>query len=396
MGFFSRFMRSIRQRVGYIPGTSATSKAWSREVEDQDTCVAIMDCNAAHTAKGQVLHVVLDKEGRIEKIKRDSAYTRLFQRPNPMMSGYDFLYALSWQLDEKNTALAWIDWDGATPKTIWPIAYSQFAFREIVDGGFAVEFSDLDGEKHVLSLEDVVVLRRHFDGSGVAGRGNFPVYEVLGMAQAVDESLRDAATISNKIHGLLKAKKAMLSQKDVEKSQEEFRRRMEQAAQKGGIVTLDATEDYTPLNVTAWAANASQMQQVGDRLFAYWRVPREVVLNTASEQTMQNYYDSIIEPRWLAMGQAFTNALFTSREYASGNRMMMYGGAATGASWNTKLAIVTDTKEIGLLTTNEYRELLGWAPVADGDERFVSLNYIKAQDIHNYQTGETGGENNAI
>lgn len=387
MGIFSDFFGRLRATMVFING-GARSTQWNRSIREQDICTSILDCNASHTAKAQVLHVVMDKQGRVSKVKRDSAYTKLFQRPNSMMSGYDFLYAMSWQLDEKNTALAWIQWgSGMVPEAIWPISYTSFEFRKIRGGGYAVEFIDTDGDYHALPLEDMVVLRRHFDGSNIGGRSNSPVNETIEMVQSLDDGLKSAVEVSNKIHGLLKQKKAMLSQDAVKQSQSDFIDRMKSAATSGGVITLDATEEYTPLNVTAWAANAAQTKQISDRLFAYWRTPLEVVSNTASEQTMQNYYDSIIEPRWQAMSAAFTAALFSSGEQNTGNRILLFGGAATGASWATKLSIVTNTKEMGLLTVNEYRELLGYAPVEDGDERLVSLNYVKSSDQSKYQTG---------
>ena len=46
------------------------------------------------------------------------------------------------------------------------------------------------------------------------------------------------------------------------------------------------------------------------------------------------------------------------------------------------------TREIGLMTTNEQRELFGLPPVEGGDERIISLNYIKQSDMSKYQTGQ--------
>lgn len=396
MGIFSRFFpKKTNQQTTYISGIGAHSKLWNGAIDGQEITRAILDCNATHTAKAQVFHVVQDKQGRVKQINRSSPYTKLFQQPNPLMSTYDFLYATSWQLDLKNTALAWIQWDEAiNPKAIWPIAYQQFEFRQIIGGGYAVQFYDMDGEQHLLPLEDMVILRRHYDASGIAGNGNAPVTETIQMVQNIDEGLSSATNVSGKIFGMIKQKETMLSPDDVKKSQDEFVSRMSDAAKNGGIVSLDATENYVPLPVSTWAANAAQMQQITDRLYSYWRTPREVVNNTASEQTMQNYYDAIIEPRWLAMSQAFTTALFSQSEKNFGNKILIFGGAATGASWQTKLNIVTDTKELGLLTTNEYRELLGYAPVENGDKRLVSLNYIKAEDMTKHQTnGKDDGEN---
>lgn len=408
--FISDFFKQFTGRTMYIGAGGAQSKPWSQEISEHEICRAIIDCNASHTAKAQVLHVCMDKQGRVKKIDHTSAYTKLFERPNPMMSGYDFLYALSWQLDEKNTALAWINWgENGKPKEIWPVTYSRFEFLKIVEGGYAVHFFDMDGGEHVLLQDDMVVLRRHYDGSGVAGASNAPVYEAIQMTREVDDSIKSAVTISNKIHGILSQKKAMMHKSDVQKGQEDFSKRMLSASKTGGILELDSMEQYTQLNPTAWAANAAQMKQIYDRLYAYWRTPMEVVLNTASEQAMQNFYDSIIEPRWQAISQALTLALFTRNEQDCGNRIMLYGGAATGASWATKLAVITDTKEMGLLTVNEYRELLGWAPVEDGDQRLVSLNYVNSKDMSRYQMGsepitqepaqeptEGGGKTNAV
>lgn len=163
---------------------------------------------------------------------------------------------------------------------------------------------------------------------------------------------------------------------------------MEQASKSGsGIVTLDATEEYTPLNVTAWSATAAQMEQIYGRLYTFYRTPKAVVDNTATEQQVQNFLESRIEWRWRMMSEAFTFALFSRREQDFGNRILFFGGAAAGASMRTRLDILRETKETGELTTNERRELLGFGPVDGGDERMVSLNFVKSADQSLYQLG---------
>ena len=261
-------------------------------------------------------------------------------------------------------------------------------------GGYAVEFTEPDGLRQVVDMEDLIVLRRKYNGIGYTGQGNQAVKNSLEMVNSLDEGLKQAVQISNKIHGLLKQKKSMLSDTSTEAAQKSFIERMDKAAKNGGVVALDAMEEYQPLSVTAWTANAVQQKQITDRIYSYWRTPEEVVNNTASEQVMQNYYDSIVEPIWEEMAEAFTNALFTRKEQAFGSKILVTSGAATGASWSTKLSIVSNTKDLGLLTPNEYRELLGYAPVEDGDERLVSLNYIKSSDQSAYQTGVDSNNTN--
>ena len=46
----------------------------------------------------------------------------------------------------------------------------------------------------------------------------------------------------------------------------------------------------------------------------------------------------------------------------------------------------------GAITINEYRELLYYEPIEDGDVRMVSLNYVKEGDQSQYQVGSSGQE----
>lgn len=390
MGFISNFISSFAGRVVAVLSAGSRSEPWTRAVGQQKTCAAIMDCTATHVAKGTVLHVVVDGKGRTKEIKRNSIYTKIFEKPNPIMSGYDFLYALSWQLDEKNTALAWIDWDvGAVPKAIWPIYYDQWQLMKIVgEPGYALQFTSGDGMLRTVRLEDIIVLRKHYTGFGFSGGSNQPVYDAITMAEASDKGLMDAIAGANRIHGTIQLKNALLSQKSVDKNGETLEKRIEAAASGKGILALDATEVFTPINVNPWAASSAQMKDVQNNLYDYFRTPREVVNNTASEQTMQNWYESKVEPRWLAMSKAFTEALFTRRERDVGNRIVVSGSAAVAASWATRMNILNFTKEAGDLTTNERRELMGYPPVEGGDERQVSLNYVKSTQQSEYQTGK--------
>lgn len=395
MGFFTKFIEKFKGAVFYINSAGARSRAYNRQIEQQELCSAIIDCNATHISRGQVLHVIKDNEGRIKEIKRKSAYTKLFARPNPMMTRQDFLYAMSWQLQLTNTAIAWVKWDEAMkPIEVWPIVYLDFEICEIKSGGYAIKLSDIEGGRYTVKLEDLIVLRRKYDGRGYAGQSNDPVMNSLRMVDAIDEGIVEALEVSNRIQGFVKHKNPMMAAKDLNSNGLNFTERLKAAAQKGGVVALDGSEEYVPFEVNRWAATASQAKQITDRVFTYWRTPEEVVKNTASEQVMQNFYDSVVEPTWDEMAEAFTRAVFTDRERDFGNCMTIYSGAATGASWQTKLNIITNTKEIGMLSTNEQRELLGYGPTEDGDERFVSLNYIKSTDMSKYQTGQepTGGK----
>lgn len=388
MGLFSSFFQKSRAKPRAYCGFEARSTPFNRELYEQETVRAIIDCIASHAAKAEAMHIVVDENDRVKEIKRSSPYARLLNRqPNPLMSGYDLKYKLVTQMEDKTTALAYIKWNGNQPEAILPVNYTDFEFYPVEGGGYAVEFTSFDGEQTLLPVEDVVILRRFFNTREVAGDGNAPVYNTLSMIKASDEGLTEALNVSNKVRGILSQKKAMLAGDDVKKSTEEFTRRFEEAARKGGIVGLDSMEEFTPLSVSPWSANAAQMKEIRSNLFYYWRISEPILTSNYTESQWQAFYESVIEPILIQMGQAFTNACFTPREIGCGNRIIFNTSVLLNASMQTKVNLLQNSKEIGLFTNNELRELFGYSPVEGGDERVVSLNYIKGSDQSSYQVG---------
>lgn len=394
IGVFSNFIDLFRPKLVSLGIGAGRSKPYSKEVYEQETVRAIIDCIASHVAKAEAMHVVVDKHGRTKQIKRDSIYARLLnQRPNGLMSGYDLKYKLAAQLQDKTTAMAFIKWEGLTPKAIVPIQYRNFEFYGIKGGGYAVCFTDeTDGEEYVLNVEDVVILRKFYNRSMLQGDGNGPIYNTLSMIKASDEGMAEALTVANKVRGLLKQKKSMLAPADVQKSTDDFVERFQKAAKEGGIVGIDAMEEYHPLTVTPWSANAAQMKEIRENLFYFWRINEHILKSNYNADQWTAFHEGVLEPILIQMGQAFTNACFTPREQAAGNRIIFSASALMHASMNDKVQLVRETKEIGMMTTNEQREVFGLPPVEGGDERLVSLNYIQQSDMSKYQTGAEGSK----
>lgn len=390
MGILSNLLDLFRPKTKIYYGAGGRSVAWNREIYEQETVRSIIDCIASHAAKAETMHVIVDHQGRIKEIKHNSPYAKLLnQRPNPIMSGFDLKYKLVAQLEEKNTAMAYIKWEGITPKAVIPIQYSFFEFYGLQGGGYAVQFTDeTDGKVYTLNVEDVVILRRHYNHHPLAGDSNRPIYNTLTMVKASDEGLVEALTVANKVRGLLKQKKAMLAPEDVEKSTKEFVDRFQKAAKEGGIVGVDSAEEYKELSVTPWSVNAAQMREIRANLFYYWRISEPILKSDYTSAQWQAFYEAVLEPILTQMAQAFTNACFTQREYDVGNRIIFNSSALIYASMSEKVQLVTSTREIGMMTTNEQRQLFGLPPVEGGDERVLSLNYIKESDMSKYQTGK--------
>lgn len=389
MGFFSDFMKNVRIRMVSFLGYQTRSAPFDKEAWYHDTFRATVDAIASHGSKGQFQAVIINKEGRIEKVIRNDRMTRLLnERPNEVMTGTEFKYRMIANLETKTTAVAYIKWNGIKPEAIYPVDYTSYEFKKVIGGGYAIEFTDYEGEVKALPLECCIIMRKFYNDRLASGDGNAPVYKVLDMSKASDEGFIESLTVSNKVRGLLKQKKAMLDPKDVEKSQEKFTERFNQAAGKGGIIAVDSMEEYVPLNVSPNAANAAQMREINNRIYTYLRTSEKIVQNTYSEQEGMAWREGKIEPIWNLFAEAVTAVYFTQHERECGNKIIMTGGVMMGMSVNSIVQILNTTKETGELTTNERRELIGYPPVEGGDIRQVSLNFINSKNQDKYQGGK--------
>lgn len=389
MGFFTNLMKNLRTRLGGYLGYQVRSAPFDREAWYHDTFRATVDAIASHGAKGQFQAVVINKDGRIEKVIRNDKMARLLnEKPNDVMSGTEFKYRMIANLETKTTAVAYVDWDGSTPRAVYPVDYTSYEFKKVIGGGYAIEFTDYEGETRALPLECCIIMRKFYNDRLASGDGNMPVYKVLDMSKASDDGFIESLNVSNKVRGLIKQKRAMLDPEDTKKGQEEFTDRFNRAAQNGGIVAVDSMEDFTPLNIAPNAANAAQMKEINNRIFTYLRTPEKIVQNCYSEQEGMAWREGKIEPIWNLFAEAVSAVYFTKHERECGNKMLMTGGVMMGMSVSSIVQILSVTKEVGELTTNERRELLGYPPVEDGDDRQVSLNYIKSKDQSKYQGGK--------
>ena len=79
------------------------------------------------------------------------------------------------------------------------------------------------------------------------------------------------------------------------------------------------------------------------------------------------YYEHALEADIKSLGQAMSKVMFTDREAAFGNDIVLYPNAITFMSMENKLSALQSGLPAGIFTKNEARELLGYPPVEGGD-----------------------------
>lgn len=357
---------------------------------DSDIYRTAVDAIARHIAKLSGKHVVNND-------KQDDHYskiTRILQyRPNPYMSGYDFLYKVATQYYLYNNAFILIQKDNkGVLSGLYPLTPASVEY--VVDGNNEVfiKFLFSNGEEVIFPFDEVAVLRRHFNNNDLLGSDNSPILGALNLAHAQNEGMETAIKNSATIRGILKYNQA-LSPSKLREAKEEFTESYLSMANNGGVIPLDTTVDYTPLNDTDINVDTQQIEAVKKRIYDYLGISESIVNGTYNEIGWQAFFESVIEPFSIQISTELTEKIFTEREKAFSNRIIFEASKLQYASNESKTNIIKELLPMGVLSINQALDLLNLPHVENGDERIMSLNYIDKNVASEYQL-KKGDENN--
>lgn len=364
---------------GFQSLNSFNGNAWSNEIYR-----SAVDAIARHIAKLSGKHVVNGaQEDNYSKINRI-----LRNRPNPYMSGYDFLYKVATQYYLFNNAFILVQKDNkGNLKNLYPLTPSSVEY--VVDGvgEIYLKFLFNDGEVVHFHLSEIAVLRRHFNSNELLGDNNDAIINTLQLAYTQNEGMTEAIKNSAQIRGILKYNQA-LSPSKLKQAKEEFTNNYLSMANNGGVVPLDTSMDYQQLNISDVQIDTSQIKVIKQKIYEYLGINEAIVTGSYDENTWQAFFESVIEPFAIQLSSELTEKVFTEREQSFSNRIIYESSKLQYASNQSKSTIIKELLPLGLLTINEARDLMNLPHVDDGDERIQSLNYIEKTLAKNYQMAD--------
>lgn len=336
---------------------------------------------AEHTSKANA--VCTDKN--IERLLNLS--------PNVYMNGKDFLYKVRTQLELRNTAFVYIQRDDkAVVRGFYPVPYVSY---EAIDynGRLYIKFG-FDGEAAsnlVLPWNDLAVLRKDYNKKDIGGDDNMPIVSTLDLIGTINQGVGNAVKSTANLRGILKSTKAMLSNEDIKKQKDKFVADYMNLSNEGGIASLDATQDFQPIEMKPVITNSATMKELREDVYRYFGVNDAIIMSDYTESQMEAFYEARIEPFLVAFGTELTRKIFSEREISFDNSVIYESNRMNYTSNATKLAMVA-LVDRGALTPNEWRQLFNLAPVEGGDVPIRRLDTAPTNDDNNTEDDNNGEE----
>lgn len=371
---------------GYKSFSQFTGDAYQNDIYR-----SAVDSIARHIAKLSGKHVINNSK----QPDINSKINRLLQdRPNPYMSGYDFLYKLATQYFLYNNAFILVQKDSrGNLSGLYPLSPTNVEYVVDANNEVFLKFLFSNGDKVILPMNEVAVLRRHFNSNELLGDDNSAIMSALQLANTQNEGMTEAIKNSASIRGIVKYNQA-LSPSKLKEAKDEFMNNYFTMANNGGVIPVDHSMEYQPLKVSDVQIDTSQIEVVKQKIYDYLGISEKIVNGTYDEDGWQAFFESIIEPFSIQIALELTDKIFSEREKAFNNRIVFESSKLQYASNKSKTNVIKELLPLGVLTVNQALDLLNLPNVEDGDKRIQSLNYVDKDIINQYQMDKKGDVSN--
>lgn len=374
-----------------LDDTKAIFTRYNGDFKKDADVLACVDAIARNGAKMHPRHI-RNFGGKMENVKSD-LYKLLAKQPNELQNAFKFYYQVIAELELNNNSIIYISKDeNLKVKGLYPLKFDSCEFYEY-QKQLWVKFKFGRSKAQFVPYSSCIHLTRGDSKDGIFGGTVEPLKQVLSMKHILDEGIINAIKTTQAIRGIIKSTKAILKPEDVKQMREQFVDAFMKNGDKYGIGALDATTEFTPVDVKPTIATAEQMKNIDEKVLKYFGINENILTSSYNENQWNAFYESVIEPIGIQMSLEFSNKLFTPTEKAFGNEIIFESNRLQYASNSTKLNLIRYASNI--MTINELREVLNLAPVENGDVFMIDQNHEINDDVSEIDSNEDeGGENN--
>lgn len=369
-----------------LNGYEAFFSLWGKNIYDSKVARTAIDRIATHGAKLTPKHIQNDIN---HPIYGDINYM-LQNKPNPLMTTFDFMYKVISQLYTYNNAFVFIAKNKNGYITgFYPILSYEDKLLQDKSGKVYLRFKFYNGKYYTLPYEELIHLRRFFNEDDFWGTSNKVLETDLDTAHTSSEGIKNAIKMTNSLKGILNFTNAMLKPEDIKKNRDTFVKDFLGSDNHSGIAALDTKATFQDINMKPITLDDDQLKRVNQNIYDYFGISEEIIRNDYTPEKWNAFFEGVIEPLSIQLGEAFTNAIFKDSSIKDGHKIIFTTHRLQYASIDQKVNLLKIILPYGLLTKDTALELLDMNPIGgeEGAKILQSLNNIDSNIANKYQGG---------
>ena len=397
MGLLSKLVQPLKSlfnqptenmQTGYRTFTeyAPAFASWDGSLYEQLQIRSIIERIATSCSKLKPEFVVPDGSGgSIPRVQR------LFSSwPNDMQTWPEFLKLVSGRLfaDTVTYVVPGYDPDRSI-NSLWSLKPSYVEVVEF-EGEPWIRFHLMTGEIQAFPFYDVAILTRFQLTSDIFGGGNKPLVPTLRLMDAQRQAEEIALQTGANIRFIGKVS-GMAHHEDIEKKKKAFADANLGPNNTSAVMAYDQSwEEIKQIKSDSYTINTDEMERINKALFAYFGINQDILESRFNEESWSAFYENVVEPFAIQLGEKLTKLLLTATQVRKGNRIMFSSSYLEYATTDSKIKVANLLMTAGLGYRNEVREIFQLPHVPGGDVFMVRGEYYMIDNDNNV-IAESGG-----
>lgn len=402
MSWFSKFFKRGPKTQNYAPTLDGFTPVYSQfgnSIYASDVVQQALKCIVDEMKKLNPTHVRYVEN---DPVPIKGSVQDVLNSPNQLMTTSEFLEKTVWMLLMNYNAFiiptyyTWVDEKTGAERRyydgLYPINPTQVDFIEDASGRLFVKFWFWNGENTTLRYDDVIHIKYNYSvneymGGNLMGQPDHkPLLSTLELNQELLSGVAKAMKASYAVNGVVKYNTMLDDGKTVE-ALNQLEQKLRNS--ESGFLPLDIKSDFTPLPRSVALVDEPTLKFIDEKILRNFGVPLCILKGDYNKSQYNAFYQKTLEPLIIAISQAITKKLFTSRERAFGNKVELYPKDLIFMTVEQTLEMIKELSPTGCLFENEKRVALGLKPLPElAGKRYMSLNWIDANNASQYQVGK--------
>lgn len=379
-----------------MSGTAPFYSAFGDSLYASDLVVQSIRCKANEFKKLDPRHIRNTESG--QAVVSDSSIARVLRRPNEFMTSADFLEKAAILLELNKNVYIYPEYymtkGGERYYTAMYILKPSFVEYLVDDAGkYFIRFRFASGYETTLPRGDVAHWRKDYGVNDYFGGGAFGGNDDSGLLRTVAEydrlcqSIAKAVECSCQINGLVKYNSYMDS-KAMEAKRQEFEAKL--ANNESGLLFTDKTTVYEHMPRDVKLVDAETLRFFHEAILRGNGTSLAILNGDYTKAQKEAFYEHALEADIKSLGQVLSATMFSDRGTAHGNEIVLYPNDISFMSMENKISALQTGLPAGIFTRNEARQLLGYPPIAGGDD--LPRGYNNVDSLENDAGGADDGQ----
>lgn len=327
---------------------------------------------------------IRNENGKITTIT-DSSIARVLRNPNHYQTTYEFLAQAYWKRRQDKTCYIFVDSEKKGNTTEYHGLYvllpeTKPIVKEYANGElyFVFKFGGYDNYVEI-DYKDVIVWRDNLEDSQYMGGGKYynqasaDLNSTLEAYHTIKETIAEAAKIGCMFDGYLKINGYAADNSKNQDLRDKFVEDIRTA--KGKVPVLDNGADYVSLTRQLKLVDSATLHELKENAFIYEGVTLEMLTGKWTTQDKDAFYENWIEPAAISFGQAASKVVFSDWQTSHGDSIVLYPHKVQLMATSEIISVIGTTIAAGVFKIDEYREMLGYAPLENGEGQVRPRGY---------------------